>query len=116
MSLSISDIVGGVKVAWWSDGERVWNQRADSLSVAIRAVIPRWKVPNRRQAARQKVCILSRISHKIKVVVQFKATGNAPIMKQNKFKISAHQRFGSVADFLRKQLRVKPGDTLVRDP
>jgi hypothetical protein len=40
----------------------------------------------------------------IVVVVQFKATGNAPILKQNKFKVSADQRFETVMAFLRKQL------------
>ena len=75
-----------------------------------------------------------------KVVVMFKATGDAPILKQNKFKarpaacatnaqprgqprlragpscavlaqISANERFGKVVDFLRKQIQ---RDTVVR--
>jgi hypothetical protein len=48
------------------------------------------------------------------VVVRFKATGNAPMMKQNKFKISANQKFQTVVDFLRKQLHYKPTDPLVK--
>ena len=70
-----------------------------------------------------------------KVVVLFKATGDAPILKQNKFKarfprdrtplqrlltcaaprrtaqISASERFGKVVDFLRKQIQ---RDSVVR--
>ena len=73
-----------------------------------------------------------------KVVVLFKATGDAPILKQNKFKarawrarapqacalafaadaprgaqISANERFGKVVDFLRKQIQ---RDSVVRRP
>lgn len=39
-----------------------------------------------------------------KVVVLFRATGDAPILKQNKFKIGAAEQFGKVVEFLRKQL------------
>ncbi|GBG82005.1 hypothetical protein CBR_g34185 [Chara braunii] len=38
------------------------------------------------------------------VVVLFKATGDAPILKQNKFKIGASEKFVKVIEFLRKQL------------
>ncbi|KAK4057809.1 Ubiquitin-like protein [Microbotryomycetes sp. JL221] len=47
-----------------------------------------------------------------KVVVRFKATGNAPIMKQNFYKISASNRFQAVIAFLRKELGWKPSDGL----
>ncbi|SCV70820.1 BQ2448_3582 [Microbotryum intermedium] len=47
-----------------------------------------------------------------KVVVRFKATGNAPIMKQNFFKISASNRFQTVIAFLRKELGWKASDAL----
>ncbi|GAA5955834.1 hypothetical protein JCM21900_001730 [Sporobolomyces salmonicolor] len=47
-----------------------------------------------------------------KVVVRFKATGNAPIMKQNLYKISASNRFQAVIAFLRKELGWKPSDAL----
>ena len=40
------------------------------------------------------------------VIVLFKATGNTPILKQNKFKISAGQRFQYLIDFLRRQLKL----------
>ncbi|KAG6545040.1 hypothetical protein Mapa_013734 [Marchantia paleacea] len=39
-----------------------------------------------------------------KVVVLFRATGDAPILKQNKFKIGGSEKFVKVIDFLRKQL------------
>ncbi|KIL61622.1 hypothetical protein M378DRAFT_13424 [Amanita muscaria Koide BX008] len=39
-----------------------------------------------------------------KVVVRFKAVGNAPIMKQNFYKITASNRFQAVIQFLRKEL------------
>ncbi|SGY79168.1 BQ5605_C008g05062 [Microbotryum silenes-dioicae] len=50
--------------------------------------------------------------HPIAVVVRFKATGNAPIMKQNFFKISASNRFQTVIAFLRKELGWKASDAL----
>ncbi|KAK2462826.1 hypothetical protein APHAL10511_005217 [Amanita phalloides] len=39
-----------------------------------------------------------------KVVVRFKAVGNAPIMKQNFYKITSSNRFQAVIQFLRKEL------------
>ncbi|GJN89559.1 hypothetical protein Rhopal_002546-T1 [Rhodotorula paludigena] len=47
-----------------------------------------------------------------KVVVRFKATGNAPIMKQNFYKISSSNQFRTVIAFLRKELGWKPSDSL----
>ncbi|KAI0075595.1 putative ubiquitin-like modifier [Panus rudis PR-1116 ss-1] len=47
-----------------------------------------------------------------KVVVRFKAVGNAPIMKQNLYKITASNRFQAVIQFLRKELGWKSGDPL----
>ncbi|KNZ51933.1 hypothetical protein VP01_375g6 [Puccinia sorghi] len=44
------------------------------------------------------------------VVVRFKATGSAPIMKQNFFKITSSNRFQAVIAFLRKELGLKPTD------
>lgn len=41
------------------------------------------------------------------VIVRFKAVGNAPIMKQNYFKITAGQQFSAVIQFLRKELQWK---------
>lgn len=50
-----------------------------------------------------------------KVVVRFKAIGNAPIMKNNYFRITAFNRFQAVIQFLRKELGWKAGDALVRE-
>lgn len=47
-----------------------------------------------------------------KIVVRFKATGNAPIMKQNFYKITASNRFQTVIAFLRKELGWKASDAL----
>eukprot|EP01136_Pigoraptor_vietnamica_P017765 Opistho-1_new@63381 len=49
---------------------------------------------------------------KDKVIVRFRAAGNAPVMKQNKFKITASEKFQTVIDFLKKQLKFKPADSL----
>jgi len=50
------------------------------------------------------------------VVVRFKAVGNAPIMRQNFYKITASNRFQAVIQFLRRELGWKAGDALVRFP
>ncbi|KAF8906668.1 APG12-domain-containing protein [Mucidula mucida] len=47
-----------------------------------------------------------------KVIVRFKAVGNAPIMRQNFFKITSSNRFQAVIQFLRKELQWKAGDPL----
>ncbi|KJE93076.1 hypothetical protein CAOG_03919 [Capsaspora owczarzaki ATCC 30864] len=49
---------------------------------------------------------------KDKVIVQFRAAGNAPLMRQKKFKITASEKFQTVIEFLRKQLKFKPTDPL----
>ncbi|XP_044414388.1 ubiquitin-like protein ATG12 isoform X1 [Triticum aestivum] len=45
-----------------------------------------------------------------KVVVHVRSAGNAPILKQDKFKISGRDKFLRVIEFLRRQLHQ---DTLV---
>ena len=50
------------------------------------------------------------------VVVRFKAVGNAPIMKQNFFRVTVSNRFQAVIQFLRKELGWKPGEPLVSIP
>ena len=50
------------------------------------------------------------------VVVRFKAVGNAPIMRQNFYKITASNRFQAVIQFLRRELGWKAGDPLVHTP
>jgi ubiquitin-like protein ATG12 len=47
------------------------------------------------------------------VVVLFKGVGNAPIMKQNRYKITATNRFQAVIQFLRKELGWQSGEPLV---
>ena len=47
-----------------------------------------------------------------KVVVRFKAVGNAPIMKQNFYKITSSNRFQAVIHFLRKELGWTAGEPL----
>ncbi len=50
------------------------------------------------------------------VVVRFKAVGNAPIMKQNFFRVTVSNRFQAVIQFLRKELGWKAGEPLVSVP
>lgn len=47
------------------------------------------------------------------VIVRFKAVGNAPIMKQNFYKITSSNRFQAVIHFLRKELGWTSGEPLV---
>jgi ubiquitin-like protein ATG12 len=47
-----------------------------------------------------------------KVVIFFKHTGNAPELKQKKFKLTATTTFQTVIDFLRKQLKFGASDPL----
>src|ERR1700722_2889810 len=50
------------------------------------------------------------------VVVRFKAVGNAPIMRQRFYKITASNRFQAVIQFLRKELGWKAGEPPVSFP
>ena len=47
-----------------------------------------------------------------KVVVHFRHTGGAPILKQQKFKVPADARFSTVTALLRSHLRLKDEDPL----
>ncbi|ORZ19946.1 autophagy protein 12 [Lobosporangium transversale] len=47
-----------------------------------------------------------------KVVVRFRAIGNAPILKTNVYKITASNKFLAVIQFLRKELNYKQSDPL----
>ncbi|KAF9156287.1 hypothetical protein BG015_006331 [Linnemannia schmuckeri] len=47
-----------------------------------------------------------------KVIVRFRAIGNAPIMKQNVFKITGSSKFMSVMQFLRKELNYQHSEPL----
>lgn len=47
------------------------------------------------------------------VIVRFKAIGNAPLLKQTKFKITSTESFQTIMDFLRRQLKFQPHESLV---
>mmetsp|Transcript_10652 Transcript_10652/g.25638 ORF Transcript_10652/g.25638 Transcript_10652/m.25638 type:complete len:102 (-) Transcript_10652:9-314(-) len=47
-----------------------------------------------------------------KIKVHFVPVGAAPIMKKTKFQISSDQRFASIHVFLRKVLKLQPGEGL----
>lgn len=47
------------------------------------------------------------------VVIVFRAIGNAPILKQKVFKLAASNKFQTVIQFLRKELRYQGPDPLV---
>lgn len=51
--------------------------------------------------------------HCSSVVIRFQPTGNAPILKQKFYKITAANKFQTVIAFLRKELGWKPQDSLV---
>ncbi|EXX75816.1 hypothetical protein RirG_038670 [Rhizophagus irregularis DAOM 197198w] len=48
----------------------------------------------------------------VKVIVRFRAIGNAPILKQNLYKINASNKFQAVIQFLRRELNYKASDPL----
>jgi ubiquitin-like protein ATG12 len=47
-----------------------------------------------------------------KVVILFKAVGNAPLLKLKKFQVTREATVQTVVDFLRKQLKYGPQDPL----
>lgn len=59
------------------------------------------------------ICPIHAVTACRKVAILFKAIGNAPIMKQNLYKINAQNQFRAVIRFLRKQLGYNPQDALV---
>ncbi|EPT00233.1 hypothetical protein FOMPIDRAFT_1122897 [Fomitopsis schrenkii] len=58
------------------------------------------------------ICPIHAVTACRKVAILFKAIGNAPIMKQNLYKINAQNQFRAVIRFLRKQLGYNPQDAL----
>ncbi|KAJ3169557.1 hypothetical protein HDU88_000748 [Geranomyces variabilis] len=64
-------------------------------------------VPRRPSSA-----VTSNAEPNAKVVVRFRATGNAPILKQNFYKITASQKFQTVISFLKKELHYKQQQSL----
>lgn len=47
------------------------------------------------------------------VIILLRATGNAPILKQNKFRVSSIKRFLYIHEFVRRQLLLQERDPLV---
>lgn len=48
------------------------------------------------------------------MTLHLRATGDAPILKRNKFTISGTNTVGTFSQLLRKQLQLKESDSLVR--
>ncbi len=50
-----------------------------------------------------------------KITIQFKAAGNAPMMKNNKIKLGGFNRFAAIGEFLKGALKntIKENDSLV---
>lgn len=46
------------------------------------------------------------------VIVQLRATGDAPILRVNKFKIASGQTFDHIQQFLRRQVPLAPSESL----
>ena len=51
----------------------------------------------------------------ISVEVHLQATGDAPIMKQKKYKVDGEKRIDWIIAFIRKFLKLEPTDSLVSD-
>jgi len=54
----------------------------------------------------------TRVPADCKVTIHLRATGDAPILKRNKFKVSGGNNFAGLIELLRKQLRFKENETL----
>ncbi|KAF8880630.1 APG12-domain-containing protein [Infundibulicybe gibba] len=76
--------------------------------------LPSWAAPEQSEQFSEALKSLETYKKKdpSKVIVRFKAVGNAPIMKQNFYKITSSNRFQAVIQFLRKELGWKSGDPL----
>ncbi len=50
-----------------------------------------------------------------KITIQFKAAGNAPLMKSNKIKLGGFNRFAAIGEFLKGALKniIKENESLV---
>ena len=46
------------------------------------------------------------LSRGVPVLVMLKATGDAPILKQTKFKVAKAEKFVFISEFLRKNLKI----------
>ncbi|KAJ7139023.1 ubiquitin-like autophagy protein Apg12-domain-containing protein [Mycena epipterygia] len=85
-----------------------------TASEATARPLPSWATPESAEINEEALAALETYKKRdpSKVVVRFKAVGNAPIMKQNFYKITASNRFQAVIQFLRKELGWKAGDPL----
>lgn len=92
--------------AWieWRGGESSWDLQKERFTKGWVVVIEFW-CSDAKDLTKH-----TRLS----VVVRFKGVGNAPIMKQNVYKIIATNRFQAVIQFLRKELGWQKGEPLVR--
>ncbi|RDB17672.1 Ubiquitin-like protein ATG12 [Hypsizygus marmoreus] len=65
-----------------------------------------WATPEHSETFTEAVKALGTYKQRdaTKVIVRFKAVGNAPIMKQNFYKITSSNCFQAVIQFLRKEL------------
>jgi hypothetical protein len=52
-----------------------------------------------------------------KITIQFKAAGNAPLLKSNKIKLGGFNRFSAIGEFLKKALTstIKENESLVKN-
>ncbi|KAF9064337.1 APG12-domain-containing protein [Rhodocollybia butyracea] len=84
------------------------------MSDSTERPIPSWASPDSAETNEEVLTALQTYKKKDadKVIVRFKAVGNAPIMKQNFFKITSANRFQAVIQFLRKELGYKGTEPL----
>lgn len=66
-----------------------------------------------RSHVHQLLCVLMLTRFCFTVVIRFAPAGNAPVLRNKFYKITASNRFQSVIQFLRKELGWKPQDSLV---
>ncbi|RDB23836.1 Ubiquitin-like protein ATG12 [Hypsizygus marmoreus] len=76
--------------------------------------LPSWAAPEHSETFIEATKALDTYKQRdaTKVIVRFKAVGNAPIMKQNFYKITSSNRFQAVIQFLRKELGWQAGEPL----
>ncbi|RDB15069.1 Ubiquitin-like protein ATG12 [Hypsizygus marmoreus] len=85
----------------------------DSPNRAPRS-LPSWALPEHSEMLIEAMKALDTYKQRdpSKVIVRFKAVGNAPIMKQNFYKITSSNRFQAVIQFLRRELGWQAGEPL----
>ena len=60
---------------------------------------------------------LELIKEEEKITIQFKAAGNAPVLKQNKIKLGGFNKFAAIGEFLKSALKnsIKESESLVNN-